>query len=94
LQICHFLSYIFIFSGRSFRQKSAGDVRHEVQLKRKHEDAVCYSDIKKRRIMELTDTSLEDAVEIFGGPLISLQIMKEIMMTTMMSWSWTPMKNL
>jgi hypothetical protein len=65
LQICHFLSYIFIFSGTSFRQESAGDVTHALQLKRKYEDAVCHPNIKKRRMMELT----KDAVEIFGGPL-------------------------
>jgi hypothetical protein len=51
--------YIY-FSGRSLWQKSAEVIRSEHQLKRKNEDAVLYSYVKKRRMIELTNTPLED----------------------------------
>jgi hypothetical protein len=55
-----FLIIQIYFSGRSLCQKSAEDVRSKPELKRKNEAAVRYSYVKKRRIIELTTTSLED----------------------------------
>jgi hypothetical protein len=40
-----------IFSGRSFWQKSAEDIGSEQQLKRKHEDAVSFSYVKKHSVV-------------------------------------------
>jgi hypothetical protein len=54
-----FLIVQIYFSGISFCQKSAEDVRNKPPLKRKNEAAVRYSYVKKRRIIELTTTSLE-----------------------------------
>jgi hypothetical protein len=63
-QICHFLLYIFIFSGRIFWQE---EQTRRMPLKRKSEDAGGYPGAKRARLKQQTCMSLEDAEEIVGA---------------------------
>jgi hypothetical protein len=63
LKICHFLSYIFIFSGITFWLEE----ETRIPLKRKNEDAGGCPDVKRARVKQLACSSLEDA-EDDGGP--------------------------
>jgi hypothetical protein len=51
---------MFIFSGRSFWQKSNEDFRSKLHFKRKYEDALCYTHVKKSRMMLQNDKEDDD----------------------------------